>query len=93
MLEATGKVLTSVAGGSAKDVDRAVEAAKQVKSFLFISCGKFSTISKAYKTSWGLKCPGSVRGRLLNNLADLIEANIDEFAALEALDNGELFNF
>jgi acyl-CoA reductase-like NAD-dependent aldehyde dehydrogenase len=48
---------------------------------------------KAYKTSWGLKCPGSVRGKLLNKLADLIEANIDEFAALEALDVGELVDF
>ncbi|KAG5645864.1 hypothetical protein DXG03_005206 [Asterophora parasitica] len=46
---------------------------------------------KAYKTSWGLKCPGTVRGKLLNKLADLIEANIDEFAALESLDVGKVF--
>lgn len=43
---------------------------------------------KAYKTSWGLKCPGAVRGRILGKLADLVEENIDEFAALEALDSG-----
>ncbi|KAJ7582038.1 aldehyde dehydrogenase [Mycena floridula] len=46
---------------------------------------------RAYKTSWGLKVPGSVRGRLLAKLADLVEANIDEIAALDALNNGLLF--
>ena len=29
------------------------------------------------------------RGRLLNKLADIIEANKDELAALETLDNGK----
>ncbi|KDR73245.1 hypothetical protein GALMADRAFT_142376 [Galerina marginata CBS 339.88] len=71
---ATGKVITSVAVGTKKDVDLAVDAAKQ-----------------AYKTSWGLKCPGAVRGKLLNKLADLLEKHQDEFAALEALDVGKVF--
>nr|ADY86395.1 aldehyde dehydrogenase [Tricholoma vaccinum] len=71
---ATGKVVTSVAAGSSKDVDIAVEAAR-----------------KAYKTSWGLKCPGSVRGKLLNKLVDLLEANADEFSALESLNVGKTF--
>jgi aldehyde dehydrogenase (NAD+) len=44
---------------------------------------------KAYKTSWGLKVPGAVRGKMLNKLADLIEQNADEFTALESLDVGE----
>ena len=35
------------------------------------------------------KMPASERGRLLNRLADLIEANADELAALESLDNGK----
>ncbi len=35
------------------------------------------------------KMSASERGRLLNKLADLIEANIDELARLEALDNGK----
>ena len=35
------------------------------------------------------KMPASERGRLLNRLADLIERNIDELAALESLDNGK----
>jgi acyl-CoA reductase-like NAD-dependent aldehyde dehydrogenase len=34
--------------------------------------------------------PGVVRGKLLNKLADLIEENAAEFAALEALDVGSL---
>ncbi|KAF5377739.1 hypothetical protein D9757_009381 [Collybiopsis confluens] len=44
---------------------------------------------KAYKTSWGLKVPGSKRGEYLNKLADLLQANIDEFAALECLNVGK----
>jgi len=35
------------------------------------------------------KIPASERGRLLNRLADLIEANADELATLESLDNGK----
>jgi aldehyde dehydrogenase (NAD+) len=42
----------------------------------------------AFKTTWGLNCPGSKRGELLNKLADLIVKNIDEIAAIEALDSG-----
>ncbi|KAG6918035.1 hypothetical protein DXG01_016887 [Tephrocybe rancida] len=44
---------------------------------------------KAYKTTWGLKTPGTQRGRLLNKLADLLEDNLPEFAALEALNVGK----
>lgn len=47
-------------------------------------------IIQAYRTSWGLKCPGAVRGRLLAKLADLVEKNIDELVALEALNAGKL---
>lgn len=43
---------------------------------------------QAYKTSWGLKVPGKTRGLILGKLADLIEANADEFAALESLNVG-----
>jgi aldehyde dehydrogenase (NAD+) len=43
---------------------------------------------KAFETTWGLKTPGSTRGLLLNKLADIMEANADELAALESLDNG-----
>ncbi|KAF5370379.1 hypothetical protein D9758_006895 [Tetrapyrgos nigripes] len=46
---------------------------------------------KAYKTSWGLKVPGSVRGQMLLKLASLIEQNLDEFAALESLNVGKPF--
>ncbi|KAI3614369.1 aldehyde dehydrogenase [Moniliophthora roreri] len=46
---------------------------------------------KAFKTSWGLKVPGAERGHLLRKLADLIEANTDEFAALESLNIGKPF--
>ena len=42
----------------------------------------------AYKSSWGLKVPGSQRGLLLYKLAELIEAHADEISALEALNAG-----
>jgi aldehyde dehydrogenase (NAD+) len=45
---------------------------------------------KAYKTSWGLKVPGSTRGQLLTKLADLLAQNVDELAALDSLNNGAL---
>ncbi|EMD35409.1 hypothetical protein CERSUDRAFT_139148 [Gelatoporia subvermispora B] len=48
---------------------------------------------KAFDTTWGLNTPGSERGRLLYKLADLIEKHAEEFAALEALDNGKAFNW
>ncbi|KAF7335648.1 Aldehyde dehydrogenase 5 [Mycena venus] len=44
---------------------------------------------KAYKTTWGLKCPGSQRGKLLTRLADLLERDRDQFAALEAINVGK----
>ena len=44
-----------------------------------------------FKTTWGLKTPGHERGRLLRKLADLIEQNIHELAALEAMDGGKPF--
>ncbi|KAJ7471611.1 aldehyde dehydrogenase [Mycena galericulata] len=46
---------------------------------------------KAYKTSWGFKCPGITRGRLLTRLAELLERDIDQFAAIEALNVGKPF--
>jgi len=70
----TGKVITAVAGGTAKDVDVAVAAAE-----------------KAYKNSWGLKVPGSERGRLMYKLADLVEKHRDELGALEALNVGKTY--
>ncbi|RXW14222.1 hypothetical protein EST38_g11633 [Candolleomyces aberdarensis] len=45
---------------------------------------------KAYKTAWGFKVHGRVRGQLLSKLADLIEQNLDEFAALETLNTGKV---
>ncbi|CAL1697198.1 unnamed protein product [Somion occarium] len=45
----------------------------------------------AFETSWGLKCPGAERAKLMNKLADLMEEHEDELAAVEALDNGKTF--
>jgi aldehyde dehydrogenase (NAD+) len=48
---------------------------------------------KAFDTVWGLKASGAERSRVLNKLADLMEAASDELAALEALDNGKTFSW
>lgn len=44
---------------------------------------------KAFESGPWSKMDARDRGRLLNRLADLIEENIDEMAALESLDNGK----
>ncbi|KAG1747147.1 putative 1-pyrroline-5-carboxylate dehydrogenase [Suillus paluster] len=45
----------------------------------------------AYKQHWGLKVSGPDRSKLLHKLADLVEANIEHLAALEALNVGKTF--
>jgi aldehyde dehydrogenase (NAD+) len=44
---------------------------------------------KAFEEGPWAKMPAAERGRLLNRLADLIENNKEELAALESLDNGK----
>ncbi|KAF8761776.1 Aldehyde dehydrogenase [Rhizoctonia solani] len=46
---------------------------------------------KAYDTTWGLNVCGVQRGKILIRIAELIERDIDEIAAVEALDNGKAF--
>jgi aldehyde dehydrogenase (NAD+) len=41
------------------------------------------------ETVWGLNTPGPQRGELLLKLANLIDQNKEELAAIEALDNGK----
>ncbi|KAF8337184.1 aldehyde dehydrogenase [Amanita rubescens] len=50
-----------------------------------------SAAEKAMETVWGLNTPGAQRGALLLKLAELIEQNKEELAALEALDNGKSY--
>lgn len=47
---------------------------------------------KAFEQGPWQKMNASERGRLLNKLADLIEKNQEELAALETLDNGKPYN-
>lgn len=42
----------------------------------------------AFSNVWGFNTPGTKRAQLLNTLADLMEERHNEFAAIEALDNG-----
>lgn len=47
---------------------------------------------KAFETGPWPRMSAAERGRILNRLADLIEANKEELAALESLDNGKPVN-
>ena len=60
-----------------------------------VACGSAKDVDaavdaaeNAFKTVWGMKVPGHERGRLLNKLGDLIERDMDEFSAIEAIDGG-----
>jgi len=70
---ATGEPICDVAEADAADVNLAVKAARAA----FHS-----------KAPWR-RMSASERGKLLNKLADLMEANADDLARLESLDNGK----
>jgi len=70
---ATGAVLTQVAEGRAEDIDLAVRAARI-----------------AYDTGpWTRKMAAADRARILWKISDLLLANVEELAELEALDSGK----
>ncbi|MBZ5686752.1 MAG: aldehyde dehydrogenase family protein [Acidobacteriia bacterium] len=71
---ATEEVLTEITEASAVDVDHAVEAARRA----------FEDRNGPWR-----KLSASERGRLIWNLAHLVEKNIDELSELETLDNGK----
>lgn len=48
-----------------------------------------SAARNAFETTWGLKLTPGQRAELINKWADLIEANIEQLAQLESLDNGK----
>ncbi|TRM69553.1 aldehyde dehydrogenase domain-containing protein [Schizophyllum amplum] len=48
---------------------------------------------KAFATTWGLNAAGARRAELLWKLGQLMETNLEELAAIEALDNGKTFNW
>jgi acyl-CoA reductase-like NAD-dependent aldehyde dehydrogenase len=70
---ATGQATATIAQGGASDVDAAVKAARA---------------AFADDSSWRTMTAPD-RGRLLTRLADLLEANADELAQIESLDNGK----
>ncbi|KAH8930254.1 putative Iad1-indole-3-acetaldehyde dehydrogenase [Atractiella rhizophila] len=47
----------------------------------------------AFKNVWGEKVPGYERGKMLFALAEALEKNADELAAIESLDNGKAIVF
>src|SRR5271154_7157712 len=73
---ATGEVLTQISAASNEDVDRAVAAAPRALED---------------RNGPRRKMSASERGRLIWKLAPLLEKNNDEFAELEARDNGKPF--
>jgi phenylacetaldehyde dehydrogenase len=72
---ATEEVLARVSRAGEEDVERAVRAARTAFS---------------YGSPWRKMTP-SERGRVIWRIGDLIEEHADEFAMLEALDNGKPF--
>ena len=70
---ATGEPVAQVAQAGAQDVDAAVQAARA---------------AFADGSPWR-KLSAAARGQLLNSLADLVDANAQELAELESLDNGK----
>jgi len=71
---ATEDVITEIALGDTADIDLAVKAARRA----------FDDRRGPWR-----KMDARDRGKLMYKLADLIEANIDELAELETLDNGK----
>jgi phenylacetaldehyde dehydrogenase len=70
---ATGEVVARVPEAEAEDVDRAVIAAR-----------------RAFDDGpWTHTMSNSERGQLLWKLADLLQANLEEFAEIESFDNGK----
>ncbi len=72
---ATGEEIAKVAAASAKDVDKAVKAARR----------------RLESGPWA-KMDAADRGRLLFKLADLIEKESKDLAALESLNGGKTIN-
>jgi phenylacetaldehyde dehydrogenase len=70
---ATGEVVAKVPEAETEDVDRAVIAARRAFD----------------EGPWTQKMSNSERGQLLWKLADLLQANLEEFAEIESLDNGK----
>jgi acyl-CoA reductase-like NAD-dependent aldehyde dehydrogenase len=74
---ATGQVIAALPLGGQAEVDAAVAAARE---------------AFAEGSAWR-KLSAMARGRLIGKLADAIEANADELAELESLDNGKPLKF
>src|ERR1700735_4004420 len=70
---ATGAVVGRVPEAEEEDVNRAVSAARRAFD----------------EGPWTKKLSPSERGQMLWKLADLLQANLEEFAEIESLDNGK----
>jgi phenylacetaldehyde dehydrogenase len=70
---AFGEIIAQIPDGQKEDIDAAVAAARHAFDH----------------GPWTKKLTASERGRLIWKLADLIEKNAEEFAAIESLNNGK----
>lgn len=92
-----GTVITKVSEGTRQDVDKAVAAAQKAYDTVWGLKVSGSSRHPGCRTPLR-KCltyvrnqtPGFERGKLLIKLAELIEENADELAAIESLDNGKV---
>ncbi|PWZ02297.1 putative indole-3-acetaldehyde dehydrogenase [Testicularia cyperi] len=80
-----GKTFATINPSTGKEIGQVAEAsAKDIDVAV-------RAAREAFETVWGENTPGSVRGRLLMKLADLVDEHRDELAAIESLDNGKAF--
>ncbi|CAO1622816.1 unnamed protein product [Parajaminaea phylloscopi] len=80
-----GKTFAVVNPANGKEICQVSEAsAKDIDAAVKVA-------RQAYEKSWGEKVTGRERGRILIKLAELIEANVEELSAIEALDNGKAY--
>ncbi|XP_074362431.1 aldehyde dehydrogenase 1-like [Apium graveolens] len=83
----TGDVITKVAQGIKEDIDLAVQAARDA-----FDDGPWPRLSGANVQLYNVYADDQQRRRILMKLADLIDANAEELAALDAIDGGKLFH-
>ncbi|KAK0527347.1 hypothetical protein OC834_004449 [Tilletia horrida] len=82
----SGKTFAVVDPSTGKEIAQVAEASEKDVDIAV------KAAQKAFDTVWGTKVPGHERGKLLMKLADLVEANLDELASIESLDNGKPFS-
>jgi aldehyde dehydrogenase (NAD+) len=84
----TEEIICSVVAGSEIFFLKELEFTQSLASEKDIDVA-VAAARKAFQTSWGKNVTGFERSRLINKLADLMERDAENLAALESLNNGK----